>query len=47
MAGSRKFSLEHLSRDDIAALTREAADISGIKYIMEVDKAKMEEILNF
>jgi len=47
MAGSRKFSLEHLSRDDIAALTREAADISGIKYIMDVDKAKMEEILNF
>ena len=47
MAGSRKFSLEHLSRDDIAALTREAADISGIKYIMGVDKAKIEETLNF
>jgi glutamate synthase domain-containing protein 2 len=47
MAGSRKFSLEHLSRDDIAALTREASDISGIKYIMGVDKAKIEEILNF
>ncbi len=47
MAGSRKFSLEHLSRDDIAALTREASDISGIKYIMGVDKAKIEETLNF
>jgi glutamate synthase domain-containing protein 2 len=47
MAGCRKFSLEHISKDDIAALTHEAADISGIKYIMDVDKAKMEEILNF
>jgi glutamate synthase domain-containing protein 2 len=47
MAGSRKFSPEHLSRDDIAALTREASDISGIKYIMGVDKAKIEETLNF
>jgi len=46
MAGSRKFSLEHLSRDDIAALTPEAAQISGIPYIMEIDKAKSEEILN-
>jgi glutamate synthase domain-containing protein 2 len=47
MAGSRKFSMEHISRDDIAALTRDAADISGIKYIMDVDKTKVEEILNY
>ena len=47
MAGSRKFSLEHLSRDDIAALTPEAAQISGIPYIMEIDKARSEEILNY
>ncbi|HUS47291.1 MAG TPA: FMN-binding glutamate synthase family protein [Phycisphaerae bacterium] len=46
MAGSRKFSLEHLSRDDIAALTREAADISGIRYIMDVDEGKVESILD-
>jgi len=46
MAGSRKFSLEHLSRDDIAALTPEAAEISGIQYVMDVDKAQVEEILN-
>ena len=46
MAGSRKFSLEHLSRDDIAALTPEAAKISGIKYVMDVDKNRIEEILN-
>jgi glutamate synthase domain-containing protein 2 len=45
MAGSRKFSVEHLSREDIASLTREAADISGIRYIMEVDKEEVDEIL--
>jgi glutamate synthase domain-containing protein 2 len=45
MAGSRKFSIEHITRDDLAALTRKAADISGIDYIMDVDKAEVEEIL--
>ena len=45
MAGSRKFSLRHISRDDIAALTREAARISGIQYLMETDKEEVEEIL--
>ena len=46
MAGSRKFSLEHLSRDDIAALTPEAAQVSGIRYIMDVDQGKVESILD-
>lgn len=46
MAGCRKFSLEYLSRDDIAALTPEAANVSGIKYIMDSDKKEVEEILN-
>ncbi len=45
MAGSRKFSLEYITRDDIAALTPEAAKISGIRYIMDVDKEEAEEIL--
>ncbi len=45
MAGSRKFSVEYISRDDIASLTREASDISGIKYIMDVDKDEVEKIL--
>jgi glutamate synthase domain-containing protein 2 len=44
MAGSRKFSLEHISRDDIAALTREAVDVSGIQYIMDVDKEAVENM---
>lgn len=46
MAGSRKFAVEYIARDDIAALTREAADISGLKHIMEVDQAEVESILS-
>jgi len=45
MAGSRKFSIDHITRDDIAALTREAAEISGIQYVMDVDKKEVDEIL--
>ena len=46
MTGSRKFSMEHISRDDLAALTPEAARISGIQYVTEVDKAEVDKILN-
>ncbi len=46
MAGSRKFSLEHISRDDIAALTPDAARVSGISYIMDVDKEQALNLLN-
>ena len=46
MAGSRKFSLKHLSREDLAALTPEAAQVSGIPYVLDVDKARVSEILN-
>jgi glutamate synthase domain-containing protein 2 len=45
MAGSRKFALEYIARDDIAALTHEAAEISGIQYVMDVDKEEAERIL--
>jgi glutamate synthase domain-containing protein 2 len=45
MAGSRKFSMEYLSRDDIAALTPEAAQISGIPYVMDLDKIEVEKML--
>jgi len=45
MCGSRKFSLNHISRNDIAALTHQAADISGIQYITDADKEEVEEIL--
>ncbi len=46
MAGSRKFALEHIARDDIAALTTEAAAVSGIQYITDVDRDEAERILD-
>ena len=45
MAGSRKFGVEHISRGDIASLTHEAAAISGIPHVMDVDKDEAEEII--
>ena len=45
MAGSRKFACSYIAREDIAALTRDAADISGIQYVMDVDRAEAEAIL--
>jgi glutamate synthase domain-containing protein 2 len=45
MAGSRKFSVSHLSRDYVAALTREAAEVSGIQYVMDVDRAEVDRLL--
>jgi glutamate synthase domain-containing protein 2 len=45
MAGARKFTLSHVSRDDLAALTHEATGISGIPYVMDVDRMEVEEIL--
>ena len=46
MAGSRKFRTDLIAREDLAALTHEAADISGIPFIMDVDKAEAAAILN-
>jgi glutamate synthase domain-containing protein 2 len=46
MCGSRKFSLEHITRDDIAALTTEAAKISGVRHVMDADEAEVDDILN-
>jgi glutamate synthase domain-containing protein 2 len=45
MAGARKFALKHITRDDLCALTREAADVSGISYVMEIDKKEAAKIL--
>ncbi|HHT9136062.1 MAG TPA: FMN-binding glutamate synthase family protein [Candidatus Wunengus sp. YC60] len=45
MCGSRKFALEHLTRNDIVTLTREAAEVTGIKYIMDADSEEAEQIL--
>jgi glutamate synthase domain-containing protein 2 len=46
MAGSRKFALKYISRDDLMSLTKEAAEVSGIPYLMEVDAKKVDKILS-
>jgi glutamate synthase domain-containing protein 2 len=46
MAGSRKFNLSEITRDDIFSLTREAADITGINYIMDWENETSEAILD-
>jgi len=46
MAGNRKFALNYITRDDIAALTQDAAYISGIPYITEIDKEEVNKILD-
>jgi len=45
MTGNHKFTLDHIERDDIASLTKEVAEISGITYVMDVDKEEVEKIL--
>ncbi len=45
MAGARKFALNYIDRDDIMALTREAAEVSGISYLMDSDAQEVERIL--
>jgi glutamate synthase domain-containing protein 2 len=45
MAGARKFALQYLDRNDLMALTREAAEVSGIPYVMEADMEEVEKIL--
>lgn len=46
MCGARKFALEYIDRSDLAALTREAADVSGIPYVTELDKQEALDILD-
>lgn len=46
MCGARKFALQYITRHDVVALTREAAEISGLSYIMDADAREAEEILS-
>jgi len=45
MAGGRKFALNFINRNDLVALTQEAANVSGIPYVMESDMEEVEKIL--
>ena len=46
MCGARKFAVDRITRDNIVALTPEAARISGIKHVMDADKEEVEKILS-
>jgi len=46
MAGSRNFRISTISRDDLMALTPEAASVSGIPYVMDAYRQQAEEIIN-
>jgi hypothetical protein len=45
MAGSRNFSLEHISRKDVMSLTPEATEVSGIPTVMNAYRKEAEKIL--
>jgi len=45
MSGARKFRLDLIDRDDLMALTGEAAEVSGIPYVMDADKEEVDKIL--
>ena len=45
MAGSRKFALEYMTRDDLGSLTRECSEVTGIPYVMDLDKEEVDKIL--
>jgi glutamate synthase domain-containing protein 2 len=45
MAGSRKFAPEHLTRNDIAALTPESSRVSGIPLVSDTDTEEVDKIL--
>ncbi|MBN1592265.1 MAG: FMN-binding glutamate synthase family protein [Candidatus Coatesbacteria bacterium] len=46
MAGARKFKLEYMTRDDLGSLTRDCEAITGIPYIMDIDKEEVDQILD-
>ena len=46
MAGSRNFCVSTISRNDLMALTEEAAKVSGIPYVMDAYREEAEAIIN-
>ena len=45
MAGARSFRLDSVKRNDIVALTEEAAKVSGIRYVMDAYREEADKIL--
>lgn len=46
MAGSRNFRISTIGRNDLMALTPEAAQVSGIPYVMDAYREEAEKIIN-
>ncbi len=46
MAGSRNFNVSTISRADLVTLTPEAAQVSGIPYVMDAYREEAEQIIN-
>ena len=46
MAGSRNFKVSTISRDNLMTLTPEAAQVSGIPYVMDAYREEAEKIIN-
>ncbi|MFP4176306.1 MAG: FMN-binding glutamate synthase family protein [Planctomycetota bacterium] len=46
MAGSRNYVLSTISRDDVMALTRQAAEVSGLPYVTEAYREEAMEIIS-
>lgn len=45
LINSRKFDLEFISRNNIAALTHGASEISSSNYVLDTDKKEVDELL--
>jgi glutamate synthase domain-containing protein 2 len=45
MCGARKFALQYISRDDLVSLTPEAAQVTGIPFVLEADRFEVDTIL--
>ena len=45
MCGVRKFALEYITGDDIAALTPDASRVSGIPLVTDLDAEEVDRIL--
>lgn len=46
MAGARRFNATRICRDDLCALTEEAAKISGIPYVMDAYRQEAMAVMN-
>ncbi len=46
MAGSRNFRVSTIGREDVFALTEEAAKVSGVPYVMDAYRQEAEAIIN-